>query len=459
MKGKYDVVVIGAGVAGLATAALASHAGKKVLVFEKESGTGGSCLTIERAGFKFDLGLSSIPGYSGGVVRDFLGKIRADLTLIPIEPIDHLIFPEITLEIPSDIDQLITLLSNNFPEESNNLRRFFKVLLEIRNELASEVNRRELIGMYKGFTFEQMLTSFFNDLWLKRILGGQWHLVGLPPGQVSALAMCNILGEPLRFGLGLPAGGIGSFASSILKSFKDSGGQIRFDSEVTEIITEDGRAVGVRTDSGEEVSAPVVVSCIDARKTFFNLVKEKIHSNYLDKLKELKVSKPVFQMHLGLTPDANMREVKNGIYLFEESNTWVRISSPTKWDNSLAPPKHHVIKATVPILDEEPIADWDGWKDLMAQRTLQSLQGLIPNLKDNIVTTFVETPSENETRTGNSSGAAFGWALTPDQYGDERLSQVTPIKNLYLAGHWSAPGAGLADVIRSARAVAKFIVS
>jgi prolycopene isomerase len=93
----------------------------------------------------------------------------------------------------------------------------------------------------------------------------------------------------------------------------------------------------------------------------------------------------------------------------------------------------------------------------MAQRTLQSLQGLIPNLKDNIVTSFVETPSETETRTGNSSGAAFGWALTPGQYGEERLSQVTPIKDLYLAGHWAAPGAGLPDVIRSAKSVVKLI--
>jgi len=459
MEKDYDVIVIGAGLSGLATGALAASTGKRVLVLEKQSKPGGYCSSISQEGFIFDLGDCLVPGYSGGVVRDFLAKIGSDITFLPVEPIDWLIFPELEIEVPSDIDQFINILSNNFPEESNNIRRFFEVLLELRNELTSEVNRRELIQMYKGLTFEEMLNSFFNDLWLKRIIEAEWNLGGLESHEVSALAMCNILGERFRFGLGIPEGGMNKFLESILQSLIKAGGKVEYDKEVNQIIIEDGTATGIKTIDGTEIFGKTVVSCVDARKTICDFVGGACSQNYVEKLKKLVVSKGLFRLNLGLDPDTNLAEVKNGVYLFDDSRLWVRLFVPTRYCPNLAPPKHHILTATVPVLDESNVVDWGRWKDETQLRTLDSISGVIPNLENHIVNVFSETPSELEVRTGSSSGASFGWALIPSQYQDQRLSNITPIKELYLAGHWSAPGAGIPDVIRSAKTVVKNILS
>jgi prolycopene isomerase len=61
--------------------------------------------------------------------------------------------------------------------------------------------------------------------------------------------------------------------------------------------------------------------------------------------------------------------------------------------------------------------------------------------------------------TNNWQGAMLGWAMSPGQLGEGRLPNMTPVKNLYLCGHWTQPGGGITPVIVSAQRVARMIVT
>ncbi|MDH7500815.1 MAG: FAD-dependent oxidoreductase, partial [candidate division NC10 bacterium] len=101
---------------------------------------------------------------------------------------------------------------------------------------------------------------------------------------------------------------------------------------------------------------------------------------------------------------------------------------------------------------------WAERKEEVANRLIQIAEKIIPGLSQHIRVREISTPLTLERYTGNFEGAAYGWEQSPDQAGPRRLSPRTPIENLYLTGHWTYPGGGVASVAVSGRMVAQEIL-
>jgi prolycopene isomerase len=94
--------------------------------------------------------------------------------------------------------------------------------------------------------------------------------------------------------------------------------------------------------------------------------------------------------------------------------------------------------------------DWDRkTKDEISPCLIRKASAFIPNLEKRIKVKIETTPKTIERWTGNRWGAAYGWAQIPRQSGIYRLPRTTPIPNLYLTGHWTSPGGGIAGVVAS----------
>jgi prolycopene isomerase len=144
------------------------------------------------------------------------------------------------------------------------------------------------------------------------------------------------------------------------------------------------------------------------------------------------------------------------------------ICIPTLIDASLAPENKHVISLICPV----PYDYEENWKTENGERgssykklknkemhhLIKTAERVIPELSKHIIFSEAATPLTQERYTENYKGAAYGWAQTPDQSGVSRLQPKTPIKNLYLAGHWTTPGGGVIAVALSGRNVAKMII-
>jgi len=130
---------------------------------------------------------------------------------------------------------------------------------------------------------------------------------------------------------------------------------------------------------------------------------------------------------------------------------------PTLLDPQLAPTGNHILTLSL-ITPYWGRIYWAERKEEVASELIHTAEKIIPGLSQHIRVQAISTPHTLERYTGNFEGAAYGWEQSPDQAGPRRLPPRTPIENLYLAGHWTFPGGGVASVAVSGRIAAQEIL-
>ncbi|HDY87615.1 MAG TPA: NAD(P)/FAD-dependent oxidoreductase, partial [bacterium] len=453
IRPKYDVIVLGAGIAGLICGTFLAKQGKKVLIIEQHSIPGGYCTSFKRKGFIFDAAVHHIGGCGKwSVVGRCLKELDINIKFLQLDPMDSINFPSFSVDIPAEIDDYVDLLKKRFPSESEKLSLFFKEFIRLYRATFS-TERHKMLIKYQDLTYKEMLDSFFTDEQLKMVLSAQWGYIGSPPHEVSAIGMCQMLVNYLKDGAYFPVGGTQNFADAITRKFIDYSGHIMLSSRVKSLLTEDNITKGVTTEKGEEIAADIFVSNIDPRQTFFCLMEENaVEETYLHKLGSMKESVSFFLLYLGLDNRIDLKSLKRGFYHTSNStsfsdNDWFYISVPTDVDSSLAPDNKQIISVVVSSRDNyDDIEDWAAYKDKMKKYTINYLENFVPDIQDHIEIIDAATPKTLYRYTLNSKGAAYGWAVTVDQTLSNRLPHTTPFENLFLAGHWTNPGPGICAV-------------
>ncbi|MGR3302194.1 MAG: phytoene desaturase family protein [Candidatus Scalindua sp.] len=464
IKSKYDVIVIGAGIAGLICGTFLAKQGKKVLIIEQHSIPGGYCTSFKRKGFIFDAAVHHIGGCGKwSVVGRCLKELDINIKFLQLDPMDSIHSPSFSIEIPAEIDDYVDLLKKRFPSESEKLSLFFKEFIGLYRATFSTKKHKMLIK-YQDLTYKEMLDSFFTDEQLKMVLSAQWGYIGSPPHEVSAIGMCQMLVNYLKDGAYFPVGGIQNFADAITQKFIDYGGHIMLSSSVKRMFTDGNIIKGVTTKNVREISADTFVSNIDPKQTFFCLLdKNAVDDSFIRKIENMKESVSFFLLYLGLDNKIDLKDLKRGFYhtsnnLSSSGNDWFYISVPTEVDSSLAPDNKQIISVVVSSRDNyDDIEDWAAYKDKMKKYTINYLETFVPDIQNHIEVIDAATPKTLYRYTLNSKGAAYGWAVTVDQTWSNRLPHTTPFKNLYLAGHWTNPGPGICAVVSSGWRVANMI--
>ena len=496
---KYDAVIIGAGIGGLTCGALLAKSGFKTLIIEQHSIPGGYCTSFNRKGFIFDSAVHFTEGLGEGgrfhqILKD-LG-VEKEIEVYKLDPLARFFFGDESFSVPADLNEYISMLSKKFPKEEKGISELFKAIKRLGEEsekLPTSYSiwsvlfhplKYPLILKYYNKTFADMLADFIKDAKLGSIISAGWPYVGLPPSKVSALQMAGYLYSAHIEGHNYLKGGTQVLANTLVKALRKYGGELQLGTKVTKILVENNTATGVETAKGNKISAKYVVSNADARQTFLSLIgSEKLSSKFLNRLEQMEPSISFFQVWLGV--DMNLREkgiieheticyssydldyVYNSI-LQDKFEEGFGICTPTLYDPGLAPENQHII-SLINIIPYDYKENWEtengkrgsSYKKLENEamhRLIKKAERVIPELSKHIVFSEAATPLTLERYTENYKGAAYGWAQTPDQSGLSRLQPKTPIKNLYLAGHWTSPGGGTITVALSGRDIAKMII-
>jgi phytoene dehydrogenase-like protein len=463
LKAYYDVIIIGAGIGGLTCGNFIAKNGKRVLVIEQHFKPGGLCTSFRRKGFCFDAGAHIFGGV--GNTRSFTGKIFSrlgiDLEFDYTDPFDRIHVGSETIDVPANSLDYITLLKDRFPAEADNIDHFFKDLLEINKSKGANPNNR-LVKKYQMKTYYQMLSDYFNDENLKAVLSAQWGYVGLTARKVSALTMSLVLISYVFEGAYSISAGSQKLPDKLADNLITQGGEILLRQKVTDITLKDGLARGVKLEDGHQIKCGCVVSNIDARQTFFKLLPVGcLKNDFITALNNYKESCSIFMTFLGLKGvDKDLEKIQGWYFdsyddILEKEDFLFLLGS--KGEKSERPSgKNFSLRMSVPVF--ENVRNWKEQKNVVEKKLVSDFTKKFPQIADKIVYQESASPATIYRYTLNSKGAAYGWALMPEQDGRLRLDNLTPIRNLFLTGHWSRPNTGVASVIHSGFFVALKVI-
>ena len=484
-----DVIIIGAGMAGLTCGCLLAKKGLKVLMIEKNEKVGGCCASFQKEGFSFDLSVQSIGEcQKGGRIWRLLEKLNLldQIRFIPLEPAREYYFPDRRVIQSSRLETHLQNLSSLFPKERKGIEEVYAVLRKIFEEFSnipSSLNWFDpssfssqylFLSRYKDKTYGELLNEFISHPFLRTLLSIRSSYALLPPEEISVVGMAGIEMSYFNYGVSCVEGRVEQLPLKMGEALKKMGGQILTDQEVQQILIEEKRAIGVRLKDGQEMTGKAVISNIDAHHTFSDLIGEDhIPSGFRSKLKGMRPSLSYFILYLGIEGRLDELPVSNNEVFFEDepqkeyqSLYENRISekapfyllAPSKVNPTHAPKgKSTLCLSCKTSYHFNP--DWDRKiKDELSQHLIHKASTFIPNLEKRIVVKIETTPKTVEQWTRNRWGAAYGWAQIPRQSGIYRLSRTTPVPNLYLTGHWTSPGGGIAGVAASGELTAEAVL-
>lgn len=480
---KPHAVVIGAGFGGLAAAIRLGARGYRVTIVDKLEQAGGRASVFCQDGFTFDAGPTIITApFCFEELWSLCGKqMKDDVTLHRMEPFYRIRF---------DDGEYFTCCSD--PETMRNeVARFNK------NDVAGyEAFLRESEALYQ-FGFEQMGDQPFDSVatllqYLPKLIGhradrsvfDQISKYVKDPRLRIALSFYPLFvgGNPLRvtsiynliqylerkWGVHFAQGGTGALVAGLVGLIEGQGGTVRLSAPVEEIIVENDEASGVILEGGERINAEVVVSNADAVWVYQNLLPHHAPKRWSSKkLSKVKHSMSLFVWYFGtnrryedidhhtilMSPryEELLRDIFDRKILAEDFSLYLH--RPTATDTTLAPEGCDAFYVLSPVPHLEADVDWISESEIYREKIQERLEETImPDLRNSIVTSKIMNPLDFRDRLNAPLGAAFGPEPIFTQSAWFRPHNVSEeVKNLFLVGAGTHPGAGVPGVITSAK--------
>lgn len=485
----YDAIVVGAGVGGLAAGALLAHGGRKVLVVERHDRPGGYAHAFRRRRYRFDSAVHLVGGCApasfdgGGLVHRVLRALGVDglCDFERVDPFYTAVYPDLTLRVPSGLEEFVEAHVRRFPREEKGIRQVMQLCLDLRletqraPELLFELDFGRMrrifptLLRYHRTTLASVLDEHLQDPRLKAVLATLWPYLGLPPSRVSFVYWATMLSSYALDGAFYCKGTFQKLADALVSGLERAGGELLLKSTVRRIEVRDGRARGVVLENGQHIAAPLVISNVDARQTFEELVGvEHLPGAFVRELRRMRPSISAFVVYTATRLDLRALGASHETFFYrgfdhERHYTglggeieWLSVTVPTLYDPSLAPAGEHVLTVTT-LMPYDASTSWRRDKERLAERLLREVDVHLPGYRDALVFAEAATPRTMERYTRNRDGAIYGFELSPDQVGPTRLANQSPLPGLVLAGHWTRPGGGIYGVVTSGFQTARMV--
>lgn len=489
----YDVIVIGAGIGGLSTAAMLAKAGKSVLLVERHDRTGGYAHGFRRRDYHFDAGVHLVSGCgsngyrNGSTIHKICRAVGIDPQeiFLPIDSYARAVFPEFEVSLHAGEDAFIAGLTERFPREKDGLLALIRLCRLLAEEamLAEEimdqgrsarVSPAAALGnllRYRRATLAEALDEFLADERLKSACAALWPYLGLPPTKLSFLYWASMMAGYVYEGAYYSRGSFQAYANCLTTAITRQGGEVLLNSSVRRICIEQGKACGIILENGQVIGADAVVSNSDARQTAELLIgREHLPENYCEGLAKLTPSLSIFANYIAtdlpIATSTHSHEAffydtfdhESGYALTQQGRpNWFSATIPTLTDPSLAPQGRHILLLTA-LCPFRIGRSWREAKQDFQQHLLEKAERHFPGLNDHLLLVESGSPRTLERYTLNSQGAAYGYAPTPDQIGPNRPGVRGVLPGLYHTGHWTRPGGGVAGVSISAQLATQAIL-
>ncbi len=485
VAGRTDrVVVVGAGLGGLACALHLAGSGRQVTLLEREPVPGGRAGRLSVDGYEFDTGPTVLT--MPDLIAEALGAVGEELSdwldLVPLDPAYRAYYPDgSTLDVITDTARMAAEISRVCgPREADGYLRFVDFARNLwRLERADFIERNfdaptdlltgNLLKLMATGAFRRLQTKidqFFRDPRTRRIFSFQAMYAGLAPHDALAIYAVIAYLDSVA-GVYFPRGGIHAVSRALAGAAEKHGVRIRYGTTVTRVETANGRATGVVTADGEFVPADAVVLNPDLPVAYQDLLPPA-------RQRRLAYSPSCVVLHVGSTQGYGQIAHHNIHFgrawkgTFDEvirrgelmSDPSLLVPNPSRTDPAVAPAGRHTyyVLAPVPNLDRAPF-DWRG--------------GLTAHYTDELILTL-----EQRGYVGFGAGVEVLQAITPADWAEQGMAAGTPfaaahslfqtgpfrpanlhrsLSNVVFVGSGTQPGVGVPMVLISGKLAASRI--
>lgn len=509
---KYDAVIIGAGHNGLTNAAYLAKAGLDVVVVEKNDYIGGAAVSRElENGFTYsncsyvcslmrqaihrdlDLtrhGLMLVPylggiffSPDGGTLKGYLNEEVNYNSLRERSPHDADAMARFYADLARYAQVIRKTLMRTPPDPTSFKPRDMMELLFLAKEFW-KLGEKEIYEYMRFFTMSaaEFLDDYFEDDMLKASLASA-GIIGTALGVQSPgsayILLHHVMGDVDGSvgAWGLARGGMGAISNSLASAATEFGAEIRTNAGVTEMVVKGGKATGVILENGDEVNANIVVSNLDAKRTFTKIVnKEDLSEDIYHRAENFKIRGSSGKVNIALSGLPKFTGMPDNKYLTRggqmfgcsmktmekafdawKRGTWaddlyIECVIPSAWDPTVAPPGQHWMSNFIQYCPSKLASGpWTPAKrDAFGETVIKNIERHSPGFRELIVHAEIRTPHEIENEVGLTEGNIFQGELTIDQllfnrpfpgYGQYRM----PIKNMYMCGSSTHPGGGVSS--------------
>ncbi|MEI8135209.1 MAG: phytoene desaturase family protein [bacterium] len=484
-----EVIIVGAGPGGLASAILLAAQGLKVKIIERLPICGGRTSTIESAGFKFDLGPTFFlyPQVLDEILHFAGTSLSAEVDMVRLDTHYRLIFGGGgALDCTSDINAMERQIETISPNDVAGVRAF---LTESRTKLTlmkpclstpfsswKDLVQPTLLKMlpmlHPSLSVEKYLRRFFSDERVRLAFCFQSKYLGMSPFHCPSLFSILSFLE-YEYGVFHPLGGCSSITAAMARVAERLGVEIRLNEPVEEILFTGRKATAVRTSENTYKADAVVVNA-DFARAMERLVPNNLRRRWTDqKLKKKKYSCSTFMMYLGVegTFDQphhtfhiaddyakNLDEIENKHILSDDPSFYIQNACST--DPGLAPPGHSTLYVLAPVTHQHPNVDWSiergRYRDLMLHQIKKAGYHITP---EQIKFEHIVTPAEWDNRYEIYRGATFNLTHSLDQMLHLRPhNRFEDVDGVYIVGGGTHPGSGLPVIFESAKISSKLLL-
>lgn len=476
------IVIVGAGIAGLCTAAYALKCGYEVEVLEMSEMAGGLATSWRRGPYTFETCLHWLVGSRRGGEMHGLWQEVFDIDRLTFVDAEEFVRMEDEaggkLSIYTNVDRLEAELLRRAPQDRAAIRGLVHAVRSLskfrlldpsqglgRNllNILHDAPIFPLFGRISGMSGREF-GSRFSDPLLRHFFGGG------DMGQMSAIALVYSLAWMNNRNAGYCLGGSQAIIRLIEEEIARLGGKISFHSRVERILVENGSAVGVELADGRSIQADWVISAADGYSTLFNMLGGKYLDPSIQKTYDQKELFPSYlQVSLGVArdlsgePSAATRLLGTPMHVDPQTDLDHISFRFFHFDPTFAPPGGTAVTSFLPTrnfaywtdLRRNDLAAYRAEKQRVADAVIGLLEKRIPGIRSAIEVTDVSTPATVVRYTGNWKGSMEGWLPMPGA-GFKPLPNALPgLRRFLMAGQWVMPGGGLPSGLFTARSAIK----